>query len=147
MPIRFRARPLSCLNLAGLDFPAFALDQFAKAQARSMKSRMNWRWPLFIFRSRIDRFTYGRMVALHVLAVIFGLAALSQVHVDGPSPAVSLALVLGVVIIGLVIFPHSRSAPSVCTTATSRLGCRRGTAGANRFGPEPAQTEQPGDLY
>jgi len=65
---------------------------------------MDWRRLLLRFHGRIDRFTYWRMVALHILVVIFGLAILAQVHVgDGPGPTFSLVLVLGVVIIGIII--------------------------------------------
>ena len=175
-----------------------------------MKSRMNWRWPLFIFRGRIDRFSYWRMAAIHALVVIFGLAALSQVHLNGASPAVSLAVVLSVVIIGLVIpalaigakrlhdrdksawwlllfyvvpdvlfgvgiyadiasevaahcmfaafsgrtCPGSWTA-TVCVAAALaieiwtlvELGGLRGSVGTNRFGPEPAQSQEPADVY
>jgi len=68
------------------------------------KSRMDWRGFLLSFSGRVDCFTYGKMVFLHSLIIVFGLAVLAQVHVNvDRGPTLNLVLVLAAVIVGIII--------------------------------------------
>jgi uncharacterized membrane protein YhaH (DUF805 family) len=64
---------------------------------------VDWRWPLFGFRGRIDRFAYWRAVALQIFLAIFGVAALTELNVP-PTRRYALLLAIFIFVITIPAF-------------------------------------------